>query len=138
MDKSFHYLLMANQALIHKKLLSGLKNTDLSLGQPKILEYLKQYNGSSQKEIAKGCHIEAGSLTSILGRMEEKGMIERKMLNGNRRSLYVFLTEKGEQLQEIVEKEFAFLEERAFEGISEDEKEVFMDVFLRIYDNLST
>ena len=65
-------------------------------------------------------------------------MIERKMLNGNRRSLYVFLTEKGEQLQEIVEKEFAFLEERAFEGISEDEKEVFMDVFLRIYDNLST
>ena len=72
MDKSFHYLLMANQALIHKKLLSSLKDTDLSLGQPKILEYLKEHNGSSQKEIAKGCHIEAGSLTSVLGRMEDK------------------------------------------------------------------
>lgn len=137
MDRSFHYLLMANQALIHKKLLSGLKNTDLSLGQPKILEYLKGHNGSSQKEIAQGCHIEAGSLTSVLGRMEDKGMIERKMLNGNRRSLYVFLTEKGEQLQETVEKEFDLLEEKAFEGISEEEREIFMDLFFRIYDNLS-
>ena len=137
MDRSFHYLLMANQALIHKKLLSGLKNTDLSLGQPKILEYLKGHNGSSQKEIAQGCHIEAGSLTSVLGRMEDKGMIERKMLNGNRRSLYVFLTEKGEQLQETVEKEFDLLEEKSFEGISEEEREIFMDLFFRIYDNLS-
>lgn len=136
MDTSFHYLLMANQALLHKKLLTGLKDTELSLGQPKVLEYLKEHNGFSQKDIARGCHIEAGSLTSVLGRMEEKGMIERKMLNGNRRSLYVFLTEKGERLQQVVEKEFAFLEEKAFEGISEGEKENFMDVFSRIYDNL--
>ena len=136
MDTSFHYLLMANQALLHKKLLTGLKDTELSLGQPKVLEYLKEHNGSSQKDIARGCHIEAGSLTSVLGRMEEKGMIERKMLNGNRRSLYVFLTEKGERLQQVVEKEFTFLEEKAFEGISEGEKENFMDVFYRIYDNL--
>lgn len=109
----------------------------MSLGQPKVLDYLKEHNGSSQKDIARGCHIEAGSLTSVLGRMEEKGMIERKMLNGNRRSLYVFLTEKGEQLQEIVEKEFVFLEEKAFEGISEEEREIFMGLFCKIYENLS-
>lgn len=138
MDRSFHYLLMANQALIHKKLLAGLKDTDLSLGQPKILEYLKGHNGSSQKDIAQGCHIEAGSLTSVLARMEDKGMIERKMLNGNRRSLYVFLTEKGERLQKIVEKEFDFLETKAFEGISKEEKIFFMDVFLKIYNNINT
>ncbi|HBI61347.1 MAG TPA: MarR family transcriptional regulator [Lachnospiraceae bacterium] len=123
--------------MLHKKLLTGLKGTDLSLGQPKVLDYLKEHNGSSQKDIARGCHIEAGSLTSVLGRMEEKGMIERKMLNGNRRSLYVFLTEKGEQLQEIVEKEFVFLEEKAFEGISEEEREIFMGLFCKIYENLS-
>lgn len=123
--------------MLHKKLLTGLKGTDLSLGQPKVLDYLKEHNGSSQKDIARGCHIEAGSLTSVLGRMEEKGMIERKMLNGNRRSLYVFLTEKGEQLQEIVEKEFVFLEEKAFEGISEEEREIFMGLFYKIYENLS-
>ena len=52
MEKSFHYLLMANQAVFHKKLLSNLKNTCLTLGQPKILDYLKDHDGASQKEIA--------------------------------------------------------------------------------------
>lgn len=136
MDTSFHYLLMANQALLQKRLLSGLKDTCLSPGQPKVLEYLKEHNGASQKEIARGCHIEAASLTSILGRMEEKGMIERKMLNGNRRSLYVFLTEKGSQLRQAVAKEFEVLEEEVFQGISEEEKTRFMKTFFRIYDNL--
>lgn len=136
MDTSFHYLLMANQALLHKKLLAGLKDTSLTLGQPKVLDYLKEHNGSSQKEIARGCHIEAASLTSVLNRMEEKGLVERKMLNGNRRSFYVFLTDRGKNLQRIVEEEFLYLEEKAFAGISEEEKECFLNTFLKIYNNL--
>lgn len=136
MDTSFHYLLMANQAQLQKRLLSGLKDTCLSPGQPKVLEYLKEHNGASQKEIAGGCHIEAASLTSILGRMEEKEMIERKMLNGNRRSLYVFLTEKGSKLQQAVAEEFEILEEAAFQGIPQEEKTRFMETFFKIYGNL--
>ena len=36
------------------------------MGQPKVLDYLKDHDGSSRKEIARACHIEPGSLTSIL------------------------------------------------------------------------
>lgn len=93
MDESFHYLTMANQMLIQKKLLEKIKNTHLTLGQPKVLDYLKEHDGASQKEIAAGCVIEAGSLTSILNRMEEKGLIERRMLNGNRRTFHIFMTD---------------------------------------------
>ena len=138
MDTSFHYLLMANQALLHKRLLNGLNDTCLTLGQPKVLDYLKEHNGVSQKDLAAGCHIEAASLTSILGRMEEKGMIERKMLNGNRRSLYVFLTEFGRELLDRVDREFLDIEEIAFAGISEEDRNIFMDTFLKIYRNLLT
>ena len=138
MRTSFHYLLMANQALLHKRLLNGLSDTCLTLGQPKVLDYLKEHNGVSQKEIAAGCHIEAASLTSILSRMEEKGMIERKMLNGNRRSLYVFLTDFGKELCDTVEQEFCNIEEIAFEGITEEERQRFMDTFMKIYGNLTS
>lgn len=138
MRTSFHYLLMANQALLHKRLLNGLSDTCLTLGQPKVLDYLKEHNGVSQKEIAAGCHIEAASLTSILSRMEEKGMIERKMLNGNRRSLYVFLTDFGKELCDTVEQEFRNIEEIAFAGITEEEQQKFMDTFVKIYGNLTS
>ena len=137
MNESFHYLSMANHMMVQKKLMEQLKDTGLTLGQPKVLDYLKDHDGASQKEIAAGCLIEAGSLTSILNRMEEKGLIERKMLNGNRRTFHIFMTESGKKNQKLVEETFEKIEETALNNISEEEQKVFMEIFHRIYRNLA-
>ena len=137
MNDSFHYLSMANHMMVQKKLMEQLKDTGLTLGQPKVLDYLKDHDGASQKEIAAGCLIEAGSLTSILNRMEEKGLIERKMLNGNRRTFHSFMTESGKKNQKLVEETFEKIEETALNNVSEEEQKVFMEIFLRIYRNLA-
>ena len=137
MNDSFHYLSMANHMMVQKKLMEQLKDTGLTLGQPKVLDYLKDHDGASQKEIAAGCLIEAGSLTSILNRMEEKGLIERKMLNGNRRTFHIFMTESGKKNQKLVGEAFKKIEKTALNGISEEEQKLFMDIFCRIYRNLA-
>ena len=137
MNDSFHYLSMANHMMVQKKLMEQLKDTGLTLGQPKVLDYLKDHDGASQKEIAAGCLIEAGSLTSIVNRMEEKGLIERKMLNGNRRTFHIFMTESGKKNQKLVEETFEKIEETALNNVSEEEQKVFMEIFLRIYRNLA-
>lgn len=137
MNDSFHYLSMANHMMVQKKLMEQLKDTGLTLGQPKVLDYLKDHDGASQKEIAAGCLIEAGSLTSILNRMEEKGLIERKMLNGNRRTFHIFMTESGKKNQKLVEETFEKIEETVLNNVSEEEQKVFMEIFLRIYRNLA-
>ena len=36
--------------------------------------------------------------------MEEKGLIERRMLNGNRRTFHIYLTKEGWKSQKLVEK----------------------------------
>ena len=77
-DQSFHYLLMANQAMVHKQLLDGLADTGLTIGQPKVLDYLKDHDGSNQRQLAYGCRIEPSSLTALLNRMEDTGLIERR------------------------------------------------------------
>ena len=137
MDDSFHYMSMINHMTIQKKLMEQLKDTGLTLGQPKVLDYLKDHDGVSQKEIAAGCLIEAGSLTSILNRMEEKDLIERKMLNGNRRTFHIFMTESGKKNQKFVEEAFKKIEKTALNGISEEEQKLFMEIFCRIYRNLA-
>ena len=136
MEESLHYLIMANQALIQKALLERLRPVGLTIGQPKVLDYLKDHDGDSQKEIARGCHLEAGSLTSILNRMEEKGLIERRMLNGNRRTSHVFLTEEGREKQQLVETVFSRIEQQALLGVSDEEFAAFMNVYRKIYRNL--
>ena len=137
MNDSFHYLSMANHMMVQKKLMEQLKDTGLTLGQPKVLDYLKDHDGASQKEIAAGCLIEAGSLTSILNRMEKQHMIERKNLNGNRRSFHIFLTDYGMELSESIEKAFLTLEHEVFSGISNTEKEQFLKTFEKLYQNIT-
>ena len=51
MDKSLHYLAMANQQLIQKQLLERVKSAGLTLGQPKVLDFLKDHDGASQKDM---------------------------------------------------------------------------------------
>ncbi len=138
MEETLHYLIMANQMLVQKALLENLKASGLTIGQPKILDYLKDHDGSSQKEIAKGCFLEAGSLTSILNRMEEKGLIERRILNGNRRTYHIFMTELGKKCQQRVDETFNEIEKHALLNISKEEFEEFMKVYHKIYNNLET
>lgn len=136
MDLSFHYLLMANQAMVQKELLGGLMDTPLSPGQPKVLDYLKENDGASQKEIAGGCHIEPPTLTVLLNRMEKNGLIERRVQDNNRRTWYVYLTEHGKMYQKRVEEEFQKIEAAVFQGISKEEKEIFTKAWIQIYENL--
>ena len=138
MSHSFHYLIMAEHSIFQKELLTRLKDTGLTIGQPKVLDYLKDHDGTGQKDIARGCHIEPGTLTTILNRMEDAGLVERRMLNGNRRSLYVFLTEKGKGQLKLVTEAFSAMEEKAFQDISETERATFMRLMHRIYENISS
>lgn len=119
-----------------KSLITSIKDSELTPGQPKILDYLQNHNGCVQKEIAKGCHIEPASITVILKGMESKGYIERKMLNGDRRSLYVFLTEKGKKYIEYLNEKFDKVENTALKNFSEDEKQQLNDLLMRVYENM--
>ena len=136
MEDSLHYLIMANRMLVQRGLLERLKNTGLTIGQPKVLDYLKDHDGSSQKEIARNCFLEAGSLTSILNRMEEKGLIERRMLNGNRRTFHIYLTKEGWKSQKLVEESFLEIEKQALKGITEEEFDAYLTFSRKIFKNL--
>lgn len=136
-DINFHNLMMVTQSVLHKKVFTKLSDTKLSLGQPKILDYLGNHNGCAQKDMAAACQIEPATVTSLLSRMEDNDLIERKYLNGNKRSQYVYLTKNGEKMQEKVKTIFHELENTAFQGFSEDEKNAFIQQLYRIYCNIT-
>lgn len=136
MEYNLHSLLLSTQSLFSKKVFSKLNGTGLSTGQPKILDYLNHHDGCIQRDLAIACEIEPATVTSLLSHMEETGLIERKMLNGNRRLHYVFLTDKGRMMTDRVCINFSELEKVAFDGFSEKEKDDFLVKFQTIYNNL--
>lgn len=132
MDTSFHYLLMASQALFQRKVMAHLTDCGLTAGQPKVLDYLGLHNGSVQKAIAAGCQIEPATLTGILNRMEEKGLIYRQMENGDRRSLHVYLTEEGKEKQKLVREILESLTREILSEISPEEQQVLLECLVKI------
>ena len=136
MEESLHYLLMTDHLLIQKAFLAAIKETGLTPGQPKILDYLLYHDGAVQKDIASACHIEPATMTSVLFGMEKKGFILRKNLNGNRRSIYIYLTDKGRSLAKQVESTFRIMEEKALLDFSKDEKEMFTAFLMRMSKNI--
>lgn len=136
MKESLHYLLMANHFMIQKALVTSVKDTVLTSGQPKVLDYLKDHNGAVQKDIAAGCHIEPASLTAILNGMETKGLIERRLCPDNHRFYNVYLTETGRLYVGRLENEFDTIESYALQNFSEADKEQLIEYLSRIYNTM--
>lgn len=134
MENSLHHLLMTDHTAFHKRIFSALKNEGLTSGQPKVLEYLSEHNGAMQKDIAAACRIEPATMTSLLCGMEKKGLITRSA--PDRRSLSVYLTDKGKALVPLIEREFSRIEDRATCGFSDDEREMLVSLLSRMRENL--
>ncbi|SFR69912.1 DNA-binding transcriptional regulator, MarR family [Anaeromicropila populeti] len=132
----YHKLMMENHLIFTKKVFEQLAERNLSSGQPKVLEYLKEHDGSVQKDIAIACKIEPATVTSLLIRMEKNGLVQRKLNNENRKYLNVFLTEKGEEEVTHVEKAFTTIENTALCNFTDDEKEQFIKYLERVNNNL--
>ena len=128
---------MADHLMVQKALIASVRDTELTSGQPKVLDYLLHHDGAIQKEIAIFCHIEPASLTAILNGMENKGYIRRVNMDSNRRSLHVYLTETGKKYADRLNLEFAQIEAEALAGFSEAEVSQFNDFLSRVYENMT-
>ena len=135
--QDFSYQLMKMQALFHRQLLKGLEDSGLSTGQPKVLAFLNSHEGLAQKEIAKACQLEPGSVTVLIKRMEQQGMVERRPGKGDKRNRCVYLTSYGHDLARKVVARFYEVERMAFSGFSEEEQRCYLALCERMLENLS-
>lgn len=136
MKKSIHYLVMADYLQFQKSLISNINNPELTSGQPKVLEYLLFHDGAVQREIAEACYIEPATLTSVLLGMENKELVIRKNKEGNRRNLYVYLTDKGKNLAKQIVEQFGQIEKKALSGLSGQDIESLTRMLAEICKNM--
>ena len=138
MKNSLHYKLRISHTNCQKAIVHTIaENTDLRPGEPKILEFLSENEPCTQKEIAAGCSLDSASVTGILVRMESRNLVIRECKNGNRRSLYVSMTEYGKQMAQEAEKAFSLIDGIASAGLSDEELSEFMRM-LDVINNILT
>lgn len=108
----------------------------LSVGQPRLLTYLRRHDGCMQKELAAFCGVEAATISRMLAALERQGMIRREPAAGNKRAAAVFLTEEGRRMSGLVLDIRGRVEAQGLEGFSPQEQDLFYQFLTRYRDNL--
>ena len=134
--RDLNHLLVKVGAVHRRRSAYEFMKQDLTSGQPRMINYLYDHNGCIQREIAEACHIEPASVTSVLNSMEKAGLIEKKPVEGDKRALEIWLTEKGQQKKKVIDMIFAEMAEECFQGFSEAEKQQAGDFLNRIFKNM--
>lgn len=136
--ENLHYLLMKSNAMFLRRILCESSKIGLTPGQPKVLEFLLQYEEADQKTIAAYCEIEQTTVGSILLRMENAGLVQRRQKEGNRRSLFVSLTESGKEKAEKLMDIFQEAEKEATACLSDEESETLNRLLTKICDTMKS
>lgn len=137
MKTPLYSILMKTYHAQRAKIRPYMKDIGLSVGQPKILNYLVAHDECSQRDIATGCDIEPATVSKILDTMEVKGLVERKRIQGDRRSFAIGISEQGKAAQKKWRAHCLDVEADALCDFSEEEKENLRQYLCRMYKNLT-
>ena len=122
-DSFFRELIYLYNA--HKKYnMQRFHSLGLSTGQPKVLTILLAGEGYVQKDLAERCMVEPATMTTLLRRMEQSGLIYKKATYGTngKRAMSVFLTDKGRELAQKVEDMARESDELCMSELNEEER----------------
>ncbi|ADT89285.1 transcriptional regulator [Vibrio furnissii NCTC 11218] len=73
---------------------------DLTYPQYLVMMVLWQQNAISVKTLGEKLHLDSGTLTPLLKRLESKGLVERRRSVTDERARELWLTERGTALRE--------------------------------------
>ena len=114
-----------------------LAELGLHVGQEMVLSHLWRQDGLAPSELADRLGVEPPTVTNTLSRMEKAGLLERCRDPGDARCTRVYLTEKGRELREPVERRWEAVQKRAFAGITAEEEALLRDLLVKIHGNLT-
>ncbi|MBX8494098.1 MarR family winged helix-turn-helix transcriptional regulator [Pseudomonas cichorii] len=75
---------------------------DVTFSQFKVLIIISQFALDTPVELCRHLSLDSGSMTRMLDRLEQKGLIVRTRSAADRRQVHVALTEQGQKLSDLL------------------------------------
>ena len=139
MQNNGGYLIGQISKLTNRRINEFLKEeniTEFNAAQGTIL-YVLAENGPMQiKEIGEETGLAKTSLTSMLERMEEQGLITKTENDADRRSTIVSLSERAQSYKPILQRMAEKIDDEYYRGMKEKEIDRFKETLQKILRNL--
>ncbi|MBM9515157.1 MarR family winged helix-turn-helix transcriptional regulator [Desulfogranum marinum] len=125
---SVYVKLMRAANLITSKIHGHLRDDNLTVSQFGVLEALYHLGPLSQSELGEKILKSNANLTTVVDSLERKTLVLRKRTEEDRRRVTVYLTESGRELIARVFPRHAEIVAKAFEFLSDEEKDILSNV----------
>ena len=113
-----------------------VRDLGLTRSQWWVLTHLYREDGLTQTELADMMEIEKPSLGRLLDRLEAKNWIKRSNDPKDRRANRVYLTVNVKPMVREMRQHALAVRKQALAGLSEDQRELFVDTLLQLKENL--
>lgn len=111
-----------------------LAQHDLTLQQWVLLTALWRKDGLTVGRLAAYYRATEPSTSNLIGRMEAKGLVQRRLNPDDRRQVRVFLSDKARSLAHLLEF-YQEINEALLQGFTSDERKAFVSMLERVMTN---
>ena len=112
-------------------------NIDLTVDQWVILDHIQPMPGISQNDLANATAKDAPTTTRILELLLQKGLIQRKMNETDRRKFHVSLTPEGEKVHSHAFRVIAQVRKQAWKNLNAADYQQLVRIMDQMYSNVS-
>ena len=96
-------MLLGRAAILKDRILDWhLESEGVTAAQFKVLIIVTQYQVDTPAELCRYLGLDSGSMTRMLDRLEQKGLLDRKRSEQDRRQVRLVLTPDGQRLADML------------------------------------
>ena len=101
-----------------------------------VLGFLACNDGVTQRSIVEATHLRPPTVSVIISKMQDEGMVSIEQNPLDRRQTIILLTERGREVDAEVISKIKEADALALEGLTPDEKDTLMRLLSKMRDNM--
>lgn len=135
-DYSLNHLFAEVTNLFWARLELSMREIGLHSGQIFVLIYLWQEDGKTQIEVSQSLNLSPPTINKMIKSLENKDFIYTRRSKKDARKVKVFLSERGKEIRENVERQWQKLENDFFSPLNETERLILRQIFDKLKSQL--
>jgi DNA-binding MarR family transcriptional regulator len=136
LDKNLGFLLHDVARLMRKRFEQNARELGLTRSQCSVLAHLARHDGIQQGTLAEILEVEPITLTRLVDRLEQMGLVERQPHPTDRRIRLLRLTEAAHPKLADIFAVGAVTRREAMQGVSEEDRDRLFDILSSMKANL--
>lgn len=132
--ESIHAVMHLFRAQQHRALRDGPH--DLTQMESKVLGFFSRQIGATLSDLVAHSGRDKGQLARLISGLRDKGLLEAKADEGDRRNLRLYLTADGTAIHQTLRRQGRRLSSLAVEGLSPLERQQLLEFLAKVRANL--